>query len=112
LISKATVSALLAGLLWGTTAWSVDEERLEIQNLPPEPELPQEPLEPEVTIIQQEGRIIEEYRIDGQLRAVRIIPVKGRPYYLIDSDGDGSFDQRRYTLADDILIPGWVVHSW
>lgn len=106
------IAGLVLGLLVATSALAADEERLEIQRLPPEPEAAEEPLEPEVTIIQQEGRIIEEYRIDGQLRAVRVIPVNGRPYYLIDTDGDGRLDRRSFTLSDDILIPGWVVHSW
>lgn len=103
---------LLIALLAGQGAWSAEEERLEIETLPPEPDLPQQLEEAEVTIIQQEGRVIEEYRLDGQLRAIRVIPVTGRPYYLIDTDGDGSLDQRRFTLSDDILVPGWVVHSW
>ena len=69
-------------------AWAVEEERLEIETLPPEPDLMEELEEAEVTIIQQENRIIEEYRLDGHLRAIRVIPAKGRPYFLIDTDGD------------------------
>jgi len=109
---KRLLPMLAACLLAAQSAWSVEEDRLEIETLPPEPDLAQELEEADVTIIQKEDRIIEEYRLDGQLRAIRVIPVAGRPYYLIDTDGDGRFDQRRFTLADDILVPGWVVHSW
>jgi len=109
---RASAVALAFCLLVSASAGSVEEERLEIQTLPPEPERPAELEDADVTIIQQEGRIIEEYRLDGQLRAIRVIPVKGRPYYLIDTDGDGILDQRRFALSDDILVPGWVVHSW
>ena len=111
-VSLARAAALLLCLLLVPGAWAVEEERLEIETLPPEPDLMEELEEAEVTIVQQEDRIIEEYRLDGHLRAIRVIPAKGRPYFLIDTDGDGNFDRRRFALSDDILVPGWIVHSW
>lgn len=38
------------------------------------------------------GDVVEEYRIAGQLRVVKITPLRGPTYYLVDSDGDGILD--------------------
>lgn len=38
------------------------------------------------------GDVIEEYRVAGQLHVVKITPPRGATYYLIDSDGDGVLD--------------------
>ncbi len=67
---------------------------------------------PEVTIIQQDDAIIEEYRIGGQLYMVKVTPRKGIPYYLVDTDGDGRLDSRRSELAEDMMIPRWTLFRW
>ena len=41
------------------------------------------------------GDVIEEYRIAGQLRVVKITPRRGPTYYLVDSDGDGKLDSSK-----------------
>lgn len=70
-----------------------------------------EAIEPEITIIETEREIIQEYRIRGRLYMVRIDPLVGRPYYLIDSNGDGVLDVR-----DDrpwnMAVPQWLLFSW
>lgn len=38
------------------------------------------------------GDVIEEYRVAGQLRVVKITPARGPVYYLVDSNGDGTLD--------------------
>lgn len=61
---------------------------------------------PDVTIIATEQRTIYEYRQNGHLRMIRIVPEVGRPYYLVPRDptkGFGELDQA------DMLIPSWVV---
>ena len=68
-------------------------------------------LEPEVTIIQRKGQVIEEYRINGQLRYVKIIPENAPPYYLIDMDGDGSLETRRREF-DNPPINQWILFQW
>lgn len=67
--------------------------------------------EPEVTIIKRKEEIIEEYRINGQLYMVKITPNKGYPYYLIDTDGDGSFETRRNEL-DNPPVTQWKILRW
>ena len=80
------------------------------------PELPGsiesgEQIEPQVTIIRQEDKIIEEYRINNNLYMVKITPVVGMTYYLIDYDGDGKLDVRKNEL-DDVIVPQWVLLTW
>ena len=80
------------------------------------PELPGsiesgEQIEPQVTIIRQEDKIIEEYRISNNLYMVKITPVVGMTYYLIDHDGDGKLDVRKNEL-DDVIVPQWVLLTW
>ena len=69
-------------------------------------------LEPEVTIVQRGDKVIEEYRVNGNLYMIKITPSKGWPYYLVDSDGDGVLETRRNDLDPDVLIPRWTIFSW
>ena len=41
------------------------------------------------------GDVIEEYRVAGQLRVVKITPRRGPTYYLVDSNGDGKLDSSK-----------------
>lgn len=68
---------------------------------------------PEVTIRQQgEQGSIEEYRAGGVLYMIKIVPTKGIPYYLVDTDGDGNLETRYNELQDGMLIPAWVLLRW
>ncbi|RAR60803.1 DUF2782 domain-containing protein [Onishia taeanensis] len=66
-------------------------------------------VEPDVTIRQQEDRTIEEYRVNGQLYAIKITPKVGPSYFLIDEDGDGNFARQS---GDQVAIPSWVLVEW
>jgi hypothetical protein len=89
------------------------------EDAPPPPPLPaedtyrevEEGLEPEVTIKRRGKAVIEEYRINGQLYMVKITPSKGLPYYLVDSDRDGSLETRRNSL-DDPEVVKWRLFTW
>jgi hypothetical protein len=89
----------------------------EPEPVPEPPAIPEnapsgEPLEPEVTIIQRDSATLHEYRLNGRLYAVKVIPRRGPPYFLVDGDGDGVMETRRNELAPDFLIPSWVLFSW
>jgi len=66
---------------------------------------------PELVIRYKDGAKIEEYRVNGQLRYAKITPTSGPSYYLIDSTGDGSFDQRSDQLANP-PIQQWLLYTW
>ncbi len=73
-----------------------------------------EALDPDITIIQRERETIIEYRQNGQLRAVKVVPKNKDfpPYYLVDGDGDGRLDKRTRELTPDFFINNWVLFSW
>lgn len=52
--------------------------------IPPEAE--------EITRTEANGDVITEYRVNGQLRIVRVQPSRGVEYFLHDRDGDGIVD--------------------
>ncbi|MDR9438408.1 MAG: DUF2782 domain-containing protein [Halomonas sp.] len=66
-------------------------------------------LEPDITIRQEEDRIIREYRVNGELYAIEIRPSSGPSYYLVDHDGDGDFERRE---GDRIAVPQWVLKTF
>ena len=69
-------------------------------------------LEPEVKIIKRKDAEVTEYRMNGQLYMVRIVPVVGPPYYLIDSTGDGELNVRRSELDPGLVVPNWMIFRW
>ncbi len=43
--------------------------------------------------VQDNGDVIEEYRVAGQLKVVKVTPARGATYYLMDQNGDGFPDE-------------------
>lgn len=63
---------------------------------------------PDVTIIQGEERTLYEYRQNGELRMVKVVPAFGPPYFLVPADpttGDG------LERADE-LVARWVLFEF
>jgi len=54
------------------------------------------------------GDVISEYRVQGQLRMVRVKPVRGPAYYMIDSNGDGRMDRSK----GDVSPVYFKLYSW
>jgi hypothetical protein len=79
---------------------------------PPPPDLSgDQELEPQVTLIQRGNDVVEEVRVRGELRYVRVSPRGGRPYYLIP-DGNGNTYIRRDSLDPALKVPMWVLFSF
>ena len=96
---------------------SLAAEEQKFEAVPEPPPIPErvksgETLEPEVTIIKREDATVHEYRANGQLYMVKIVPARGKPYYLIDTDGDGQLESRSDELEQDFHVPHWVIFSW
>ena len=82
-------------------------------DVPIPPKVRQEQIEPTVRIIEEEDRRIEEYRRDGQVYMVRIVPNKGVPYYYIDTNGDGRLELDEDQRARNPVQPVyWKVKEW
>jgi len=77
----------------------------------PEPLMDGESIEPEINIIQKDDRTVEEYRVNGQLYMIKVIPTIGVPYYFMDTDGDGSLESQQHELQGH-LVPNWILLQW
>lgn len=91
-----TIVLVLAAMLLGAPAFTVraaDDGRIT-------------PRGRDVTIIEGEQRTVYEYRQNGELRMIRIVPSSGRPYYLVPADetrGYGNLENA------DMLVPKWIL---
>jgi Protein of unknown function (DUF2782) len=63
---------------------------------------------PEIVIREEEGKTFYEYRVNGILKEIKVIPRVGKPYYLVPADGEGWIREDRTTL----LVPKWVLFEW
>ena len=95
------------------------------QPAPPPPPLPAEgasaapqpfagdpALEPQVTIIRRENETVEEVRIGGELRFVRVTPLHGKPYFLVPDGNGGQFIRRNTLDTTAVKVPMWMLLSW
>jgi hypothetical protein len=79
---------------------------------PPPPGLALDPaLEPQVTITTRGEDKVEEFRVNGQLYAVKVTPPHGVSYWLMDATGDGIM-MRRDALDSGLRVPQWVIRSF
>jgi len=98
------------GLLMSANVWAEPD----ILKLPviPEPLMDGESIEPDINIIQKKDRTIEEYRVNGKLYMIKVTPNIGLPYFLMDTDGDGSLETKQHELDSGLLIPSWILLEW
>ncbi|MBF6040877.1 DUF2782 domain-containing protein [Pseudomonas sp. P154a] len=66
--------------------------------------------EPQVTIRMEGDKVIQEYRQNGFLYAIKVTPKGGKPYFLVRADGT----EANYIRSDqpDMLIPAWEIFTW
>jgi hypothetical protein len=106
---------LLMLLMSMAAGWSLAQAPVKTEPLPqPPPPVDiagDSELEPQVTIIRREDQVVEEVRIRGELRYVRITPRHGRPYFLIP-DVNGATFIRRDSLDSSLKVPMWVLFSF
>lgn len=102
-----------------TTMASAQSSPSDQKNLEPLPTVPPPPpgvnldadLEPQVTITKRGEDQVEEFRVNGQLYMLRVTPVNGPTYYLVDEEGKGSW-ARRDTIGPNVQPPMWLIKSW
>ena len=82
-----------------------------IPTLPNEEEDSRNIPQPEVHIIRKKDVVIEEYRVNGHLRFIKITPSIGNPYYMVDTDGDGVLETREDNFANP-PINQWILLEW
>ena len=78
----------------------------------PPPPPPMSPVEqPTGRIPVQEGDKVEELRQGGRVVMLKVTPPNGKPYYLVDTTGNGNW-MRRDSLDDGVRVPMWPIHTW
>ena len=77
---------------------------------PPPPPMP-EADEPAVRIPVPEQAKVEEIRDGGRVLMLKVTPVGGSPYYLIDTTGNGNW-MRRDSLDDGVRVPMWPIYTF
>lgn len=110
---------------FGVLAYAAEKEKSENLSEPPPPvknyQAPRKPAEksaadsetlpePEVHITTKGDDRHEEYRLGGKLYMVKVVPKKGRPYYLIDKEGKGEFVRDDFQPV--VSPPMWVIKSF
>ena len=105
---------LLAGLflIVFTSPAHAQKRPPKLEPLPePPPPPPMSVEEPAVRIPVQEGDKVEEVRQGGRVVMLKVTPPHGRPYYLVDTTGNGNW-MRRDSLDDGVRVPMWPIHTW
>ena len=54
----------------------------------------------QATRTESNGDVVTEYRVNGVIAMVRIVPNKGPTYYLVDADHDGRLDRTAHGTRD------------
>jgi len=85
------------GLLLSLSSWAA--------GLPGDPEEG----EPDIRIHHQDDNTYYEYRINGVLQEIKVVPAVGKPYYLVPSEGRDSMTR---VEESTLLIPKWVIFRW
>lgn len=111
--ARGTIALLSVLLVLGVSAQDDDEIVKAPRNELPLPEKVQErdQLAPSVTIREQGGLVIEEYRVAGQIKSVRVTNEKGLSYEYLDIDGDGRLE--RADRSDGAVAPVfYTLYEW
>ncbi len=63
---------------------------------------------PQIVIRPGEREVFYEYRVNGQLMEIKVVPEAGPEYYLVPADGGGWIRE----TDSDMLVPSWVLFRW
>ncbi len=114
IMKRLAISGLLAAALAGSAGLALAQD----VKTPEAPvETPDEPVvtsdyqrganEPQVVITGDKDATFYEYRVNGELREIKVVPKVGPPYYLVPAP-DGWIRQDQ----SQVRIPSWVIFSW
>lgn len=83
-----------------------------LPEIPPPPELTGDSeLEPQITIRRNDRETVEEARVNGQLKWIKVTPRHGRPYFLIP-DAGGAMFVRRDSIDGGLKVPMWLLFEF
>ena len=100
------------GLGWGSVSAQEEFGQDGFLSAPDVPSSAQQRLvDPEVTIIETDTEVIYEYRVRGRLYMVKVEPIVGPPFFLLDTNGDGILDVQEQR-PPELAVPQWLLFSW
>lgn len=96
---------------------AVQTQSDELKAIPETPELPApiqsgEEMQPDITIIKKGKETIQEFRKNGQLYMIKVVPQIGPSYYLLDTNGDGKLDVKQNDIDKTSNINQWILFEW
>lgn len=111
-----SVSLLTLSLLVASSA--VPAQNSAGSPLDEKPEMPAEPVitpdykpattASEIVIRPGEDVVYYEYRVNGEIREIKVVPDIGPSYYLVPAEGGGWIREGETSL----LVPSWVLFRW
>jgi Protein of unknown function (DUF2782) len=116
---RTLLAATLVAAALSASAQSVERKlpagSVPLSEPPPPPPMVQTdppPLEPVVTTRHEGDQEIIEYRVKGKLYMQRVTPKNGKPYVLMDHQGDGTFMRQDNPLDSGVRVPQWVLKEF
>ena len=116
------LAVFLSAVAFTSFAQSTERPRppgtVPLEEPPPPPPMPAETgkgtdLQPEVTKrTDEQGQVIEEYRVKGKLYMQKVTPKNGPAYILMDHRGDGSFTKFDNSIDGHLAVPQWVLKEF
>ena len=106
---RRCIAAVL--LLLAAGAFAQQPPKLEPLPEPPPPPPSAGPGEPAVRIPVQKEDKVEEIRDGARVVMLKVTPPGGKPYYLVDTTGNGNW-MRRDSLDDGTRPPMWPIHTF
>lgn len=111
---RILVAAMLLALAVPAAAQSAARPRpsgaLPLEEVPPPASVENDQaLEPQVAMRTEGEQQVQEYRLRGKLYMVKVTPKNGKPYYLVDNRGDGTFMRQDNPLDNGVRVPQWVL---
>ncbi|KAA0873707.1 DUF2782 domain-containing protein [Nitrincola tapanii] len=65
--------------------------------------------EPQITISHDGEATYYEYRVNGVLKEIKVVPVVGEPYYLVPQGDKGDLIR---VGEPTVLTPKWILFRW
>jgi hypothetical protein len=93
-------------------------DQTDLSGLPEPPDIPppiedDQPMDKDVRIYRKEKKTIHEYRVNGELYYIKVVPDIGPTYYLRDQNGDGAFERFDNSGLDQgMKVQQWRLFSW
>lgn len=64
---------------------------------------------PDIVLIESKNRSIQEYRQNGRLTSIKVVPKKGKPYYMVPEDPTKHFGDLERA---ERLVPKWKIKEF